>query len=504
MAAQPARLAPSAQMWGVIQRSLASDLKTKRINVAIVGEKHYEIDPDEEVSQWEKEGIKVFYEGDKVTHSSGEITPDPLSLRLFFGWTALTERVSDYLDTVSKSGKVIDTSGFDDINWVLKYLLPVLKGDLERGKSIKPELGEALGLLEELRPILRGSRSKKLGGANELERKILASKLRRNMNSVGEILSNLHSESNFSTVPYRSADLSVERSRQMLSRVNNRAGSMEKTIYKVGNNHVLDMRRERWEVKPAVRIYNKEEYHLEYQGLKQKAITPSVPKVSSSSSIPPQKVIPPSVKVSSPSLTPPLPEGWSEAVTSGGMTYYYIPDDPSSSTWTRPTSPAPRLMPTISLPPTPLITSKSSGHQSPSLSNPIKLTAPITNKPPTISSRSSVSNMPSPLKSSPGSDQPKKRKKKKEKREKRETPVIQIVRVRPTWIPDDRRPNCSKCDAEFGILTRRHHCRACGEVFCSTCCSQKKVVPSDVQAVDSGKSPTTSPVLVCNDCFRNL
>ncbi|XP_048451128.1 zinc finger FYVE domain-containing protein 16-like isoform X2 [Rhincodon typus] len=43
----------------------------------------------------------------------------------------------------------------------------------------------------------------------------------------------------------------------------------------------------------------------------------------------------------------------------------------------------------------------------------------------------------------------------------------------PQWIPDSEAPNCAKCQARFTFTKRRHHCRACGNVFCAACCNQK-------------------------------
>ncbi|XP_043480801.1 zinc finger FYVE domain-containing protein 9 isoform X2 [Leptopilina heterotoma] len=43
----------------------------------------------------------------------------------------------------------------------------------------------------------------------------------------------------------------------------------------------------------------------------------------------------------------------------------------------------------------------------------------------------------------------------------------------PFWIPDAEAPNCMLCDVKFNVIKRRHHCRACGKVLCSKCCSMK-------------------------------
>lgn len=48
-----------------------------------------------------------------------------------------------------------------------------------------------------------------------------------------------------------------------------------------------------------------------------------------------------------------------------------------------------------------------------------------------------------------------------------------LGRVKPFWIPDEEAPACMLCFGRFTVLKRRHHCRACGKVLCSSCCNQK-------------------------------
>ena len=41
------------------------------------------------------------------------------------------------------------------------------------------------------------------------------------------------------------------------------------------------------------------------------------------------------------------------------------------------------------------------------------------------------------------------------------------------WVLNDAVHNCMLCHEPFGILLTRHHCRACGCIACTECCSQK-------------------------------
>ncbi|OXB62460.1 hypothetical protein ASZ78_014454 [Callipepla squamata] len=53
-----------------------------------------------------------------------------------------------------------------------------------------------------------------------------------------------------------------------------------------------------------------------------------------------------------------------------------------------------------------------------------------------------------------------------------QTPAA-LLQKQPLWVPDSEAPNCMNCQAKFTFTKRRHHCRACGKVFCGGCCKRK-------------------------------
>ena len=63
------------------------------------------------------------------------------------------------------------------------------------------------------------------------------------------------------------------------------------------------------------------------------------------------------------------------------------------------------------------------------------------------------------------------------------------------WVEDATVKRCSKCNREFGVSLRRHHCRLCGRVFCWSCSDNRASLP------DLGYS---TPVRVCEKCFNTV
>ena len=59
------------------------------------------------------------------------------------------------------------------------------------------------------------------------------------------------------------------------------------------------------------------------------------------------------------------------------------------------------------------------------------------------------------------------------------------------WIPSEEAMTCLDCGIAFSFLVRRHHCRLCGRVFCSTCSDQENLIP-EVLLEEIPASPETS------------
>ncbi|KAM7166956.1 zinc finger FYVE domain-containing protein 16 isoform 3-T4 [Macrochelys suwanniensis] len=63
----------------------------------------------------------------------------------------------------------------------------------------------------------------------------------------------------------------------------------------------------------------------------------------------------------------------------------------------------------------------------------------------------------------------------------------------PPWVPDSEAPNCMNCQVKFTFTKRRHHCRACGKVFCGVCCNRKCKLQY-----------TEKEARVCIGCYKSI
>lgn len=71
-----------------------------------------------------------------------------------------------------------------------------------------------------------------------------------------------------------------------------------------------------------------------------------------------------------------------------------------------------------------------------------------------------------------------------------------------SWMRDADAKTCSNatCNKAFGVMTRRHHCRLCGKVFCDACSSQTISIKTPL--ADSGRlAGTHAKQRVCASCF---
>ena len=80
-----------------------------------------------------------------------------------------------------------------------------------------------------------------------------------------------------------------------------------------------------------------------------------------------------------------------------------------------------------------------------------------------------------------------------------------------SWVEDAMVTNCLGCNTLFNLITRKHHCRACGNVFCASCATNYIVIPDFITDkpdpndywnlsyyIKSLKGPKER---VCSDCF---
>lgn len=65
----------------------------------------------------------------------------------------------------------------------------------------------------------------------------------------------------------------------------------------------------------------------------------------------------------------------------------------------------------------------------------------------------------------------------------------------PRWVPDNARDACAACDSPFSWSNRRHHCRACGEIFDDECTQNRSCLP---------RWGFSEPVRVCDTCYDQI
>ncbi|OQR82726.1 hypothetical protein ACHHYP_15623 [Achlya hypogyna] len=73
--------------------------------------------------------------------------------------------------------------------------------------------------------------------------------------------------------------------------------------------------------------------------------------------------------------------------------------------------------------------------------------------------------------------------------------VLGATEAPPAWEDDDVVDACTGCNVAFGLFHRKHHCRACGHVFCGSCANDfEKLLKCDL----------TTPVRICQRCSPSV
>lgn len=66
------------------------------------------------------------------------------------------------------------------------------------------------------------------------------------------------------------------------------------------------------------------------------------------------------------------------------------------------------------------------------------------------------------------------------------------------------RSNCAKCNVQFNLWERKHHCRHCGEIFCHKDLSNKLYLNCNAQFINptnfNGKKFLSK---ICDSCYNN-
>jgi hypothetical protein len=73
------------------------------------------------------------------------------------------------------------------------------------------------------------------------------------------------------------------------------------------------------------------------------------------------------------------------------------------------------------------------------------------------------------------------------------------------WVADETQACCSNraCESAFGFFNRRHHCRACGLIFCSRCVATRMPL-GEGERVFSPRRSNSRTHRVCGGCKGRL
>lgn len=85
------------------------------------------------------------------------------------------------------------------------------------------------------------------------------------------------------------------------------------------------------------------------------------------------------------------------------------------------------------------------------------------------------------------------------------------------WVDSSLIYKCQRCETSFGLITRKHHCRACGGVYCYKCCDKYIDIPKKLIKIPNEDNTYKSLLsnsyrwffnkdkqLVCIDCDNKI
>jgi hypothetical protein len=254
----------------VIQAVLWEDLKNGIINTAMVGEHHDEINPGKEVKDWSGVGVNVYYESDTITYKNKlgknvKEAPDPAILRLGFLWNKFALPLIKLWRHYLSHGEINDEGlSFDNLQEV--YLR--LSGEIKALDIEDPLITELQVAIEEMNRFLPVSKTVMLNHQESMK-KIIAQTQLSNLSILTNNIRQIHNLSTHKDTGFSADDTMAERSRQMILRMNKMASGLHKTIYKVGDEHIEEMRLMGIEPAAGLRVLNRNSYLPEYARLKQ-------------------------------------------------------------------------------------------------------------------------------------------------------------------------------------------------------------------------------------------
>lgn len=74
--------------------------------------------------------------------------------------------------------------------------------------------------------------------------------------------------------------------------------------------------------------------------------------------------------------------------------------------------------------------------------------------------------------------------------------------TKPVWVPDSMSKECMVCSIKFTAFVRKHHCRRCGRVVCSSCSPHRMAI--DPLTQNGTELESKKLERVCKDCFKEM